>query len=85
MGCGLDSEQPQIGHKEALIHLNQDQGIVILCSDKGSGFVILDRTEYGQKLTSVLSVTTKFRKDDRLEDNTKVSKTISTVGYLRSS
>ena len=46
--------------RDALRKLRSEESIVILKPDKGSGVVVMDKTEYVQKMSVILDDTTKF-------------------------
>ena len=51
-------------HKNALNDLLKNDDIIISKPDKGSGVVILNKSDYITKVSSILSDTTKFSKDN---------------------
>ena len=61
--CALTND-----HIKALCELKKNDNIVILKPDKGTGTVILNKTDYISKLNVILSDTTKFI-PDRQPDN----------------
>ena len=50
---------------EALVGLSKDDSIVILKPDKGNGTVIMDKTEYQEKINTILGDPSKFLKVDK--------------------
>ena len=60
---------------DALIKLSKNKEIIIAKPDKGSGIVILDRSDYVNKMNSILSDTSKFRMAKQ-QDVYKISRTI---------
>ena len=51
---------PRDQHK-ALISLSKNKDIVIICPDKESGVVIMNRTDYVKKVEDILHYTSKFK------------------------
>lgn len=64
--CALTSR-----HLKSLREL-KNKGVVILKPDKGSGAVIMNKTDYVQKMLSILSDESKFQRVDRIEKLTEV-------------
>lgn len=58
-------------HLEALKDLRNNADLVILQPDKGSGIVLLDRTDYVAKMEVILSDRTKFMVDDKGKGKTE--------------
>ena len=52
--------------QEALVRPCKDSTLIIQKQDKGNGIVVLDRTDYDEKMNDILKDTDKFRK---LESN----------------
>ena len=45
----------------ALLELSKNEDIIITCPDKGSGVVILNKTDYIKKMEEIVAETTKFK------------------------
>ena len=83
--CLLNKE-----HIRELKSLQRNSQLVILPPDKGSGSVLLNREDYNQKLTTLLSDKTKFEIDKKQKDNVhnverqinKVLKEIHQEGFI---
>ena len=45
----------------ALLELSKNEDIIIMCPDKGSGVVILNKTDYIKKMEEIVAETTKFK------------------------
>ncbi|CAH8572715.1 unnamed protein product [Dicrocoelium dendriticum] len=62
-------------HIEAIRELQKNESIIITKPDKGSGAVIMDRTEYVQKMKLILSDSSKFVRCEREKDKTDYTET----------
>ena len=69
---------------DALIALSKNTDIIISRPDKGSGVIIMNRTDYLAKMENILSDTSKFKLANN-QDIYKISRTIETRvrNYLR--
>ena len=70
-------------HVNALHLLKQDSSIVICRPDKGSGVIVLDKTDYIERMAVILCDSTKFSKTDKIDDTkVKVTKCVSLLKAL---
>jgi hypothetical protein len=67
-------------HKTALLKLRRNPDVMILRPDKGSGVVVMDRSDYVRKVRDILCDASKFKIDDRQVDaSAKTSKEFACV------
>ncbi|MGL4482492.1 MAG: reverse transcriptase domain-containing protein [Lactococcus garvieae] len=67
-------------HKNAIRKLKQNKDIIISKPDKGTGLVIMNRTDYIQKMNNILNDDSKFRKMETEPDKTAaIEKKISKI------
>ena len=65
-------------HTEALSSLRAKDDLIICPPDKGNAVVLLDKSDYVQKMNAILSDTTKFERDEFQVDLThKIEKQVS--------
>ena len=60
-------------HKEALRELQNNKDIIISRPDKGSGVVIMNKSDYIDKLHSILNDCSKFQKSNSTKDNIEIN------------
>ena len=60
-------------HQQALGKLMKDKIVLLLCPDKGSGVVFLNRDGHINKVMSILNDCTRFIIDSTLKDLTDVT------------
>ena len=67
-------------HLPALKDLQNNDDILISRPDKGAGIVLMNRIDYIDKMTALLSDTTKFKKMDTEKDKTvQIEKSLSRI------
>ena len=60
-------------HKEALRELQNNKDIIIFKPDKRSGVVIMNKSDYINKIHSILNDCSKFQKSDSTKDNIEIN------------
>ncbi|VDP92263.1 unnamed protein product [Echinostoma caproni] len=63
-------------HIEGLKQLKANRSILVLRPDKGSGIVVMDKSDYKDKMLRILRDETRFRPDNTPDDPSELEKKI---------
>nr|CAH8859853.1 unnamed protein product [Trichobilharzia regenti] len=65
-------------HRRQLKQLQENKDVILVRPDKGSGIVVMNRSDYNEKLTNILSDKTKFFESPNQKDTTERTENLLT-------